>query len=919
MKTILRFCLLLLATVSVIRGVGQSTIDSITPRSTQRGITTEVLIFCSGTSFTSNNVVRAYMETTIIILGSTGANRVYAHENEVLNDTTLRTLFNFDDYDQLGEFNVTIQADNQIINGEESIKFTLEDGGVAVPKILEVTRDTIYQGEDIDISLTSEFIDYHQATTYINMVNGSKYFVEHDYDVHVPNDVSFNFVASHDMPAGAYDLEIRYGNQYIAEEAVIVVQEALNDPVLLSMDPDSATQDDGIITVTIIGGHTHFGADSEVVAYLDANAANRINASNMQFPSQDTIIAEFEFSNLNLPASYDLTVRTKHDGILELQDAFELLPGEHQGQIVNVDPDTVYIGQELEITITGQDVDFLQSSQIITLSSGGVVEDYNTTAINESTLKFNLDVTPNLLPGQYDIFLDVLNGEGDIMLENGITVLNDPDMPYLVSIFPTSARQNTENFVMYLDTKNLHLTQKTSDLYLIGVGTGDIIKATSTNSVNDDRLEAYFNFSLDDPGYYELWYSSSDGDTLELYDKFDFQLNVSPNGQIVGIDPDSINYDQDIDITITLSEIDFTSGTEIFTLTNIQSGTEIVLQNGAVSNDQTKVNASYQLGAGEVFEPGIYNLDLFIPSFGAEYTLDSALVILGDAETKLIGITNDIISHDESSISIKIIGQNMAFLTNEVELAYFVQDTIQIDPGKLKVLHDDTLLFEFVLLPEHRIGAYDLRVSLLGIDNYWLYNVLHIEANDDYPFVDSPSDNEVVGASNETFTVPVNAYNLDISNIENATIYLDHYGEILEANAINQISDDEFEITFDVPEDLNFGEKVYDLIIVDDNFDSPYLSNDVTGIKGAVTIIGRLVPVFDIQENITVNVYPNPSKGIVSLSEKVEQAYVYNLLGTLQFSEKNTSKLHLGTLNPGSYLLHVLIDGRVELKQIYLE
>ena len=68
-----------------------------------------------------------------------------------------------------------------------------------------------------------------------------------------------------------------------------------------------------------------------------------------------------------------------------------------------------------------------------------------------------------------------------------------------------------------------------------------------------------------------------------------------------------------------------------------------------------------------------------------------------------------------------------------------------------------------------------------------------------------------------------------------------------------------------------------------------------------------------IKNNIIV--YPNPTSQLININEKVD-AEVYNNVGKVLLSQKQTNVLDVSKMSPGAYILRIKHQGKYIYKQI---
>ncbi|MBT3208765.1 MAG: T9SS type A sorting domain-containing protein [Bacteroidetes bacterium] len=138
---------------------------------------------------------------------------------------------------------------------------------------------------------------------------------------------------------------------------------------ILTVTPDSAYQGE-ILTIELSGQNTHFAQGSQTIWFNQASSTiypfpASINATNNQLLTA-TFFIPFN-SNIGL---WDVNVGNYIDGLITKNDGFELVNSPYQPEIINVEPDTIYEGEELTISLSGQNTHFLQGTQTVWFNQG---------------------------------------------------------------------------------------------------------------------------------------------------------------------------------------------------------------------------------------------------------------------------------------------------------------------------------------------------------------------------------------------------------------------------------------------------------------------------------------------------------------------------------------------------------------------
>lgn len=69
----------------------------------------------------------------------------------------------------------------------------------------------------------------------------------------------------------------------------------------------------------------------------------------------------------------------------------------------------------------------------------------------------------------------------------------------------------------------------------------------------------------------------------------------------------------------------------------------------------------------------------------------------------------------------------------------------------------------------------------------------------------------------------------------------------------------------------------------------------------------------------SLDVYPNPTQGIVNFSKEVSQITIYNSLGDLMKTSKNVNELNLSGFDQGVYVFNMIVEGSVVIEKVIVE
>lgn len=134
---------------------------------------------------------------------------------------------------------------------------------------------------------------------------------------------------------------------------------------ILTVNPDTGYQGETLI-IELSGQNTHFLQGSQTIWFNQG--------SSTLYPFQYSINA---IDNNNISAAFmlygavglwDVNIENSVDGLITKNNGFEVLASPFQAEITAVEPDTIFEGQNLTISLSGQYTHFLQGTQTIWLS-----------------------------------------------------------------------------------------------------------------------------------------------------------------------------------------------------------------------------------------------------------------------------------------------------------------------------------------------------------------------------------------------------------------------------------------------------------------------------------------------------------------------------------------------------------------------
>jgi len=251
---------------------------------------------------------------------------VFPLEIEVESDTKMDVFFDFDNYLEVGFYNVNVYSN---IDGFMS----LEDGfymnpNPNLPYIKSIDPDYSYQGDELTVSISASKTHFNQGTitTEVWFSQASKTVI-HPFEVSTYNDsvldATFQFANYHEP--GAYDVSV-----YNAIDGLITLMEGFylnpdpTPPVLVSVSPNSGAPGE-TLTVEISGENTNFGQGTNTAEiWFTQGTSTILYPSVVEINSPTNISTVFVFDEEEEIGDYNVNVWAIPDGYLMLENAFSI-------------------------------------------------------------------------------------------------------------------------------------------------------------------------------------------------------------------------------------------------------------------------------------------------------------------------------------------------------------------------------------------------------------------------------------------------------------------------------------------------------------------------------------------------------------------------------------------------------------------
>lgn len=199
----------------------------------------------------------------------------------------------------------------------------------------------------------------------------------------------------------------------------------LGDPVLLSIDPDSAAQAEQV-TGTVLGDHTVWAGTSPVVnlVYPASTPPEIIGANQVTVVNNEELEVVFLIHDNATLGRWDLEVDD-----LTLAEAFTILQGE--ASLLSIQPDSAYQGDTVSAKINGQNTSFTAGVDEVYLSNhdnpAEIIESAFVNVVNDLVIQSRFILPVDASPGPWDLHVD------DLVLENAFRLYVPTGIPDIAS------------------------------------------------------------------------------------------------------------------------------------------------------------------------------------------------------------------------------------------------------------------------------------------------------------------------------------------------------------------------------------------------------------------------------------------------------------------------------------------------------
>lgn len=286
--------------------------------------------------------------------------------------------------------------------------------------------------------------------------------------------------------------------------------------------------------------------------------------------------------------------------------------------ISNVSPPIGMEGTTINVSISGQNSNFLQGTTTVWFNQGSsTIYASNVTVSSATDLTAQLGIPYGTPLGLYQTNVqDPV--DNTISLPASFTVIANPNSPAIVSVSPSATMEGT-SLTVSISGQNTNFQQGTTTVWF-NQGSSTIYSSNvNVNSLTN--LDAYFNIPYGTPlGLYNTNVNDPVDNTVTSINSF--TITANPNApQLISVNPDTGTLGSTLPVTISGQNTNFLQGTG--TLIFMQ-GSSTLYTSGIVYNTNTTLDAILTIPSDA--NPGYYDVYFTNPLDGTMLLVDGFYV-----------------------------------------------------------------------------------------------------------------------------------------------------------------------------------------------------------------------------------------------------------------------------------------------------
>ena len=327
-------------------------------------------------------------------------------------------------------------------------------------QIVSIAPSAAQPGQTLQVTITGQYTNYVQGST--TAIFGPGVSVA-SLTVTSPTTATVQLTVAPAAAPGIRSVTVATGVQSATADLFSIVSPS----ALLSINPNTGTQGQSVIPVTITGQYTHFTNASVV----DLGAG--ITVSSVAATDTTHLTAQVAIAANATAGNRSLTVTTGSEAVT-LANAFTVIGAP---ALLSMNPNTVQQGQQnLSVTIVGQFTHFFQGTTTASFGAGITVTSVTVNSSASATAVLNID--PAATAGARNV---TVTTEAEVVtLANGFSVTNG--LPVLTTVNPNTGQQGQTSLAVTISGNFTHFTTASVVTFSgTGVTAGVPTAATSTS------------------------------------------------------------------------------------------------------------------------------------------------------------------------------------------------------------------------------------------------------------------------------------------------------------------------------------------------------------------------------------------------------------------------------------------------------
>jgi len=579
--------------------------------------------------------------------------------------------------------------------------------------------------------------------------------------------------------------------------------------------------------------------------------------------------------------------------------------------ITSVDPNEGTQCQQLSIIVTGENVNFMQGTSSVHLTQNGSDDIYpeNNTVLNINQIQSDFYFSPDDQEGSYNV--EAWNSSGYIVLNNGFYLNPVANLPQLLSIDPDTALAG-EAFEMDIIGEFTHFGQGYNQNVWLNSSYGSYLLNSTLQVISPTHLKVGFVISsYSAPGSYSLYVRNELDGTLVMQDAFTL-LTSSSSPELTSIIPDFAYQGSELTVTVTGRNTDFTQGSSLFYLVNINS--LISPSNSTVIND-TVITGDFVINFDE--SVGYYDVLASNYGYGSVSLPDGFEVRSAGSAPQIQTITPETAQQGTRVIfQIKTINTHFEEPGNPVSVT-LVKGWEELYCHDITVVDSVTFQASYIFSHANDTGWHDLIVYAPLDGTLRLDSCVNLLAPSGEASVYSVVPD--TASQGDTLIISVTGKNIVFMQ---GTSQLNLTQGNLTLSPTNQTVVNDTVITGEFNFLVNFPAGKYD-VNVDGGYAWPSL----------MLPDGFSLKLFDFigetDYNAMLTIYPNPAKEVLNIKRNFGstldyQIQLFDTQGHLVLEEilsgnSSETQLSLSSIKKGVYLLKVTQDKSVQTERIVIQ